>query len=320
MTFCAPLKQLTGFAPRLLLGFGAVLCLLSASFAAQEQPPPGQPQAATEVVWEFDAYYSNVGIFVPLTNKPIPVIREQDELSIYRQLLNSAFPPRFFLFEASVMPLPSLGVYLKKNHPDFYNDSEVGDVNLIESLTAGFQEPYALTLFFGNVATFARGENRKETNKGYMGYLLSCGHLHIKDNELINDRWLQMEWKLKGDREFKDVIHRWSFRIGTTLHEDRDVTDIVYLGLRRSDLDFEAPFLSWLKNSRFNLRSDFSLEDGEFLRQEFIVGKKYPLRDSGVGLSFDVGFIWESEKRYGERYRDSDESNYTLVFRPNLEF
>jgi len=299
----------------LLLPLVCVYGFLSPAITWGEENPP------VEVVWELDAYYSNVGIFVPLTSDPIPVIKEQDEGSIYRKLLKTSFPPRFFLFEASVMPLPNLGVYLKKNHRHFYDDSEVGEVNLIESVTAGFKEPYALTLFFGNVATFAReGEERDATNKGYMGYLFSVGHQHIVDNVLINDKWLQMEWKLKGDREFEEIIHRWSFRIGAVLHENRDVADILYLGLRRSNLDFNAPFLSLLKNSHVNLRADFSPVDGDFLGGEVIVGKKYPLPDSGFALNLDFGGIWESKERYGSRYRDADESEFTLVLRPNIEF
>jgi hypothetical protein len=304
-----------------LLSLVVILVSTSAWSADETQSSDDTRKPGTEVVWEFDAYYSNVGIFVPLTDKPIPVLQEKDELSIYRQLLKASFPPRFFLFEASVMPLPILGVYLKKNHRHFYDNAKVGEVNLIESVTAGFQEPYALTLFFGNVATFALpGEDRKDTNKGYMGYMFSGGHQHIKDNVLINDKWLQMEWKLKGDREFRNVIHRWSFRLGVILHENRDIEDIGYLGFRRSDLDFKAPFLSWLKNIHVQLRSDFALDDGEFMRQELTFGKKYPLRNRRVSLNFDVGFIWENEERYGTRYRNADDSEFTLVLRPNIEF
>ena len=65
--------------------------------------PPG-----VEVVVEPDAYYSNVGVFVPLTDEPIPDINITSEIDIYRQLLLTSWPPRFFLAELSVDPLPAL--------------------------------------------------------------------------------------------------------------------------------------------------------------------------------------------------------------------
>ncbi len=283
--------------------------------------PEGNSYPGIEIDYELDAYYSNIGLFVPLTTTPIPDISANDELAVYGHLLRTSWPPRFFLLEASIDPMPIAGVYIKANHSNFYHDMDINGGNLIESVTAGFQEPGALTLFFGNVATFVRpGEERRETNKGYMGYMFSFGNQHIKDNELINDKWLEIEWKLKGDREFERVVHRWSFRLGVALHQNRGISDAFYVGLRRSNLDYNAPFFSWLKNSNFNLKSDFDLDDGQFLRQEFTVGKKYPFRNSELALTLDVGFIWENAKRYAPPYQTTTSDTFTLVFRPNIEF
>ncbi len=293
---------------------------------AEETSPSPAPDCrpAVEVVWEANAYYSNVGLFIPLTVQPILNIGEQSEFTIYRHLLATSWPPRFALVEASINPMPLLGVYLKKNHRSFYDDTEFLDVNLIESVTAGFQEPYSLTLFFGNVATFVSdaGE-RKSTNKGYMGYMFSFSTQHIRKNELIEDKTLEMEWKLKGDRVFENFRHHWSFRLGTALHSNPDVADAFYFGLRRSLLDFQGPYLSWLNNSNINLRSDFALKDGRSLRHEVTAGKKYPLKNARVALTFDFGFVVESADRYGEALRMGDEgegNEFTLILRPNLEF
>ena len=281
----------------------------------------GAPQPSPEVVWELDAYYSNVGLFLPLTHAPIPDLAEQSEVEIYRHLLLTSWPPRFALLELSVNPMPVLGVYLKKHHPSFYDQTDFDGINLIESVTAGFQEPFAVTLFFGNVATFVRrGENRQETNKGYMGYLLSIGSQHIKNNVMIEDHWLEAEWKLKGDRNFQDLSHHWSFRLGAKLHENSGIADFGYFGLRRSLLDFHGAIFSWLENSEIDLKTDFSLADGRFLGQEVVVGKKFPLRDAKVALSLDLGCIWQRASRYAERYRDPEDQAFTVVLRPNIEF
>lgn len=274
-----------------------------------------------EIVHELDAYYSNIGLYIPLTGQPIPDIDEQSEFAIYRQLLKTSWPPRFMLIEASVDPLPIVGVYLKKNHRVFYNDFDLGSVNLIESVTAGFQEPYAFTLFFGNLATFLSGTGeRQSTNKGFMGYMFSIGDQHIKNNVLIEDDWLEIEWKLKGDRVFEELKHHWSFRLGAALHSHPDIADAYYVGLRRSLLDFDGPFVSWFSNSHINLRSDFSTDNARLLRQEVTVGKKYPLKRLRQALTLTFGFIWESDHRYGESLREPGDAGFTVVIRPNLEF
>lgn len=309
----------------LFAGLASLSFLLCAAAAGAEEPlpPPDAPgrRPPIEAVWEFDAYYSNFGVFIPLTDQPIPDIGEQSEFRIYSYLLRTSWPPRFVLVEASIDPMPILGVYLKKNHRSFYDDSDLMGVNLIESVTAGFQEPYALTLFFGNVATFVSGTGERiSTNKGYLGYMFSVGDQHIKGNVLIHDRWLEAEWKLKGDRVYQNIKHHWSFRLGAVFHSHRHIADAYYLGLHRSLLDFSGPFLSWLNNTKLNLRSDFFLKNGQPMRQEVTIGKKYPLKKAKVALTFDVGFIWEDPDRYGKPLRDSDDSEFTLILRPNLEF
>lgn len=119
--------------------------------------------AETSVEFEWDPYYSNVGYYIGLTEAPIPEIAQDDESEIYDQLLDSTLTlPRFMLFEISVNPLPLLGVYAKKHHPGDYEDAEIrGNVNLIQAFTEGFEEPYAVSLFFGSVVRYIKpGEKR----------------------------------------------------------------------------------------------------------------------------------------------------------------
>ena len=78
--------------------------------------------ANTSFEVELDPYYSNAGLYIGLTDKPIPEITEDQETRVYHKMLSSITTvPRFMLFELSVNPLPVLGVYTKKNHRDFYD-------------------------------------------------------------------------------------------------------------------------------------------------------------------------------------------------------
>jgi len=201
--------------------------------------------------YELDPYYSALDLYVSLTEKPIPDMGERSELEIYRDLLKRSYIPRFLVLEASVNPLPVLGVYIRNHANELYKSSEVLDVNLVEAVTAGFEEPWALSLFLGDVVNYTKkGEKKKSGNKGFMGYLVSVGNWHIKDNILIRDDWFELEWKIKGDRELKTKKLNWSFRVGEKFHSNDDITDILYLSLRRSRLDLEET-TSRLKNSGF---------------------------------------------------------------------
>jgi len=285
---------------------------------------PFQPKTSqNEFGWELDPYYSNVSLSIPLTDAPIPEVTDKNEFAIYRQLLQNALFPRFMLLEAAVFPMPILGVSTKKYTPDFYRLFNVGsgDLNLMEAVTAGFQEPYAFSLFFGNMVSFVKpGEEKIYSNRGYMGYLFSYSNQHIKRNMLIPDNSLESEWKLKGDRVFKDDKLSWSFRVGAKIHDNPDISNTFYLGFRRSNLDFRAYFLSFLDNSSIDFRCDFSIKHGNPLRQEYTIGKKIPHTGWHVAVRLEVGIIWENEEYYSGRLRNTNRQSVVTVIRPNIEF
>ena len=72
---------------------------------------------------ELDAYYSSVDVVLSLTDKPIPDVGEKGEFEIYKDLLLSSHIPRFLVLEASVTPMPCLGVFIRENAPGFYENA-----------------------------------------------------------------------------------------------------------------------------------------------------------------------------------------------------
>jgi len=272
--------------------------------------------------WETDLYYSNVSLNIPLTETPIQDLSGKGELEVYSKLFLGSLVPRFMLLEAAVMPLPLLGVALKEYATDFYTTADIGrDQNVIQWITAGFEEPYAFSLFVGDMVRFSKqGEEQLSSNKGYMGYLFSYSNQHIKNNVLIPDNSLEAEWKLKGERSFRDEKLSWSFRLGAKIHDHPDIANTFYLGFRRSDLDFRVNPIEFLKNSTFEVRWDISAKTGALLRQEYVLGKKFPIKSWGVALKLDAGVIWEDPARYSGHLRDMDAGNLTVVLRPNIMF
>lgn len=304
--------------------------LLPVYAVAEDQPPPAPAQKPknkhVSFEYELDPYYSNVGLLINLTDKPIPDAGEAPELEVYKQLLFSSFIPRAVILEAAIFPMPDLGVAIRDKAPEFYSESEViNNFNLVKAITAGFEEPYALSLFAGNVMSFTRpDEKKKHGNFGYMGYLISVSDYHIKSNRLIEDKSVELEWKIKGDRKFSTHTLHWSFRIGEKLHSNRDIKDVIYIALRRSLLDFAAPsgsLSSILENSGFEYIYDMDNKNFKPVRHYFTVDKKWPYSKKRMGFSLALGFIWEGAQKYTGALADIDgRNNFQVVLRPNIQF
>ncbi len=305
--------------------------VVSAAPAAVDSPHPvmkGQVAGGdgVELAWELDAYYTNASVALPLDRRPVPEGGTLRELEVYRTLFRESLRPRILMFEASLYPAPAAGTWLKKHHPDVYDDFVIGEagpneLNLIEGLTAGFQEPWAVSAFVGSEMTFTRdGDRARRSNRGYMGYLVSTGRKHIRDNVLIDDTWWELEWKLKGEREFRDEQLSWSFRVGVKNHGNPDIRDVAYVGFRRSNLDFRRPFLGFINNSTIELVTEVARDDADFMRQEIIFGKKLPIRRWRIAMALDVGVIFEEDSKYSGALADPSIDEVTLVFRPNIDW
>jgi hypothetical protein len=309
------------FARLLTAGLLAACLPALARAQASTTPPPEKPHF--ETVWEWSPYYTSVDLHVPLTDEPIPDGGRMDEAEVYRQLFLRSLRPSVLLVEASVYPMPMLGVWLRGHNPGFYDNATVGHskLNLVQVVTAGFQEPWAVSAFLGSQMKFSReGEQGKGTNRGYMGYLVSAGKKHIKENFLIDDDWLEAEWKLKGDRVFKEDRLSWSFRLGGKFNRNPDIADTVYVGISRSNLDFHSPVLSFLYNSTITLFTEFSMHRESLLRQEVMFGKKYPSETLGIAWELDFGVIYERASKYTGTLAPLATTSYTLVIRPNIVF
>ncbi len=278
--------------------------------------------AKPELLYEWDPYYSDVSYNIPLTNKPIPTITSRSEAVILRELLRDSLIPQYMLLEASVYPMPILGTYLKTYQPGFYNSTSVGDsFNVIESLTTGFQEPWALSMFFGNVARLKHpGDKETTRNYGYTGYLFSAGSKHIKDNMLVDDDWGEIEWKIKGKIDRPEQKLAWSFRVGGKFNRNHEVNNVTYLKLHRSNTDFAASYLAWLENTNFDFSLHFLQHSGKLVRSELIVGKKMPLLGRSYIPTFSFGFIWTSPDEYSGALRNETFNKMTVVIRPSVEF
>jgi len=287
-------------------------------------PDPVSTERAT-LVLELDAYYTDLGVEFSLTDEPIPKLGERSELELYLALLPRVFTPRelvprFMVLEASVNPMPCLGALVRARWPGFYDDASLSSrFNWIRSATAGFEEPYALSVFAGNVADYDVPGRPDITGKGYGGLLVSMGFHHIKDNRIYQDTWVELESKVKGDRRSPVKKLSWSFRAGLKFHSSRYIADVAYFALRRARLDYADDAPPFLANSGFEYRFDVALRGLAPARHTLLLDKKW-LVGRGVALSLAAGFVWELREAYSGVLASRDHTEFQWVVRPNVEF
>ncbi len=290
-------------------------CLLLLFLTAQSQGVEGE--------WEheLEPYYSNIAYFKTLDDSPIPELGERSESEVYRDLFFRSYLPRFILVEASINPLPVLGVMLKsESAEDIYkNMSVTQDLNLVEVATAGFEEPYAISLFLGNMVKYESADGSGIQSKGFMGYLASYGHLHIRKNKLINDRWGEFEWKLKGDQVLTDRKLSWSFRLGFKIHDHPLITDEFYIALKRERVQEKGDVYSWIQNGGIEFKYRMDKDTGSTIGQQLIIDKKIPIKKKGWVVSLGVGFVRDTPQKYKGNLQTT-ETDLAFVLRPSISF
>jgi hypothetical protein len=278
--------------------------------------------AETETIaWEteVDPYYTSIGLYINLTDQPIPHLNTTDEKNIYGDLLLRSYKPRFMLIEASVYPMPVLGAFWRHNYRDSYDKAQLGsDLNMVEALTAGFEEPYALSLFLGNMVTYQSDITAMGKNKGFMGYLLSVGDKHLFRNQVIDDNWLELEWKIKGTVSQTQMDLDWSLRAGLKWHDEEAIADAYYFAFRRDHSEIKNAWLSFMENSGVDVYFEFGQALRAPTQQRLLFHKNIPLQNSKNRFVFTLGLIRTSQRRYQPPYQiDTD---LQLVFTPSIKF
>ena len=279
--------------------------------------------ALAEVEYEIDAYYSNVSWTKGFNDQEVPEVKNLKELDIYKQILQDSLSPDFMLLEASINPLPILGIQLREHNPSLYQNGQSQGVagKLVAAATAGFEEPYALSLFVGRVLKFAAPKGMKTVgdNKGYIGYLLSVGAHHIQQNLLIRDNWVELEWKIKGKRETEAQYLSWSFRGGAKFHSHPNISDTFKLGIRRDRIDFQKAEDDFMRDIGFDYQLDVLQRTLKPSKQTLIIDKHWPLNQDKLTITLGFGVIWQGAERYTGALAKEQEK-WTFVLRPNIKF
>jgi len=254
-----------------------------------------------EYDYELDIYYTNVSAYINLDkNNEIVDGTSFSEREIYSSLLLNSFKPNIFLIEAAIHPMGIAGLYFRENNEDMYDRSKVQGFNWIKPLTAGFEEPYSIRAFIGTLVTL--------------------GNFTIKDNQAYHDAWGVLEFKLKGTRDKKDRDLDWSFRVGACVHDNHDFANTLYIGARRSSIDYKKSEWSFVHNSAFSVMLAVSADSFKLSDAKVMLEKKWPLSSWGKKVSFGlgVGYLYSGDDKYRGQLSNEGIDNHQLIFRPNL--
>lgn len=286
----------------------------------------------------FDVYKPYFSVFTHIKPKSSQLIIDQNnEKKIYSLLLSQMFSPKFILIQSTFYQLSSLSSYLETDHLNYFNRFKIiGEMNLLRSLGGGYEEPYAFTLFLGNVLYLRYNEpgdqmngKRKQSGSALAGFAVSFGKHQICDNIYFHDFWYQIELVLTGKlNEQKNKKMSWNFRAGTKIHEKDLLLDVLIFSIERNHSIYTATGFSILQNSVFKYVTYLPLSSGQntpfLVYQQLSYGKKFPVSLLGkkVFLVFGIGIRWEWITRYACELRQSEEKptgNFLWLIQPNIE-
>jgi hypothetical protein len=274
-----------------------------------------------------DPYYTAFNVSRSMAQTPIAKLNSDGERATDWWLFTHLWQPRDVLVEGSVNPLPLGGWALRKWANSSYNEATFNGANLVQAVTQGFPEPWAVSLFFGNVVELVSASDTNKVNgMGYSGFLLTWGAWNLADNRMIRDNWLEAEVKIKGDDIRSTRKMGWSFRAGVREHFNPEIRDAFYASIIRKRTDFKYAGWNPLRNSSLELRADVDqkslihFESIDFLRWSAIVGKKFPFHHGEMAWSISAGVVHELLPGYIGSLRTKAPQGWKLVLQPNLEW
>jgi len=275
-----------------------------------------------EYDYELDLYYSNVSAFIDLDRDAnITDGSHKSEYELYSTLLKKTFEPNIFLLEASIHPMSIAGLYFRHNHEDLYEKATIQDFNIVKALTAGYEEPYSFSFFLGRMLVFKKKDGSHiGKNRAYIGYLVTIGDLSIKENLKHKDKWVNMEFKLKGTKDQEDRYLDWSFRVGAKIHDNKDFANTLYFGARRSSIDYKKPIASFRYNSAFSTMIGFTTDTLELTQFELLLEKKFPTGYGKLTFGLGLGYLYYSGAKYRGALKEEGIDNHQILLRPNLKW
>ncbi|MDO9548486.1 MAG: hypothetical protein Q7J65_05960, partial [Candidatus Marinimicrobia bacterium] len=95
-------------------------------------------------------YHSYTNLFYQFKKDQQVYIFQENEGRLYRDLLLRSYKPEFGLLELTLYPSTAVSAWIESSYKEFYDEFTVyKDINLIGSISGGYQEPWSVSLFAG---------------------------------------------------------------------------------------------------------------------------------------------------------------------------
>ncbi|UCE07508.1 MAG: hypothetical protein JSW07_05585 [bacterium] len=284
----------------------------------------------------FDIYKPFGSVFMNMRRLESPVaLQKGEEIDIYSRLGRRLLFPSYLLLQASGYSLSALSSYLETDHLNHFNRFRIHEqINLLRSIGVGFEEPYAFSLFLGNILFLSYYDSsqtkRKQSGSALAGFLVSTGKHQIYNNIYLHDQWYQIELMLIGNLNEPQRRHvSWNFRIGAKFHQTKLLRNKFTLSIERSYTDWWGTGLSIFKNSVFNYQGHFPMPFTEnktpSASQLITYGKKFPTKlfKRKVFFVLSLGVRWEWVRFYDHdlnQFELDPSSQFIWLIQPNVEF
>lgn len=289
---------------------------------------PLNDSGTQEISIELDHYYSCIDYVVALTKQPVPRRKITHEEELYLHMLANFIFPRFILLEVGAYPLPLAGVFVRQEFNNFYNDSDLNGFNWIKMLTAGYSDPYAVSILLGNVISFEKEGGEGITGRGFSGFAFSYGHHHIVDNIMVVDDWVEIGLRIKG-ADYQDAHDMsWSYSTGVKFHRNPEIRDQVFFAIYRNRIDYadSDKNLLWklfVRNAEQQFRVDFSLDNLDIKKPSTIsllFGKHFPIGDGNVTFALRLGAMKVFRDGYVHGLKQDIDHRWSMLLHPMIYF
>ncbi len=268
----------------------------------------------------YEAYFSlNIDLRKRYTIREI----KNDELELYGLMLKNAFVPGYFSVQASSYPLLWTSAWLQDEKPEaFHNmDFASGEQNVMTLLSSEYTDPFAFSVFLGEIMNFRKQVYGKPPQSGYglMGYILTVGTLSSYNNVLLWDNWLEFKWRVKGLKKYEEKFRTWDMMLGYIFHENPQFYNVMIVELSRL-LKSREKKISWLTNTEFKIHLAISpdLSFKTIWNKQgfgFSTALYYPVYSS-MYVSFGMGI----RREFIKDPQGKLQSNYQLHASPSLSF
>lgn len=268
-------------------------------------------------------YHSYTSLFYQFKKDQQIYIYQNNEGRLYRDLLLRSYKPGYGLLELTFYPSTAVSAWIESSYKDFYDEFRVyKDINLIGSISGGYQEPWSVSLFAGQLAAFLSMNEEEElviAASGASGLVLTGGAYQIFNNCLVRSNWYRIEWKLKGESTQDNLSYNWDIKAGYRHYGLKEISNTLLLSFTRNRMHRGKFDWRWAQNSvsEFELQVPVSYNENGISRFKLIYGKAVPFWKWMIGLG--IGAIYENRRMYDselKQFLPQKEEGWNLFLMP----